>query len=365
MSSDGAIVAIGSPSNGAGQVRVYALTGGAWVQRGADIDGEASNDRSGFSVSLSEDGTYLAIGAPGNNSNRGHVRVFGFNSGTNSWDQVGGDIDGDAVGDQSGSAVSLSPDGTAVAVGAPGRSVNGFAAGQTRVYALDSGNWTLQGGDIDGEAANDNSGTSLSLVSSSGSLIIAIGAPGNSGNGAASGQVRVYALAGGTWTQQGADIDGEAASDASGSAVSLAADGSMVAIGAPGNGGNGPASGQVRIYALQSGSWEQQGGDIDGEVENDASGSSVSLSADGTKVAIGAPGNDGNGSESGQVRVFTFDAVNWQQFGADIDGSAAADGIGESVFLSSDGEIVAVGAPGNDGNGGESGHARIINIKGY
>jgi hypothetical protein len=33
-------------------------------QQGADIDGEAANDQSGWSVSLSSDGTTVAIGAP-------------------------------------------------------------------------------------------------------------------------------------------------------------------------------------------------------------------------------------------------------------------------------------------------------------
>ena len=50
-----------------------------WSQRGADIDGEAANDESGFSVSLSADGNTVAIGAlynDGNGSNSGHVRVY-------------------------------------------------------------------------------------------------------------------------------------------------------------------------------------------------------------------------------------------------------------------------------------------------
>ena len=36
------------------------------------------------------------------------------------------------------------------------------------------------------------------------------------------------------------------------------------------------------------------------------SGYSVSLSSDGTRVAIGAPANDGNGNNSGHVRVYRF-----------------------------------------------------------
>ena len=50
------------------------------AQIGSDIDGEAAGDKSGYSVSLSSDGTIVAIGAinnDGNGSNSGHVRVYG------------------------------------------------------------------------------------------------------------------------------------------------------------------------------------------------------------------------------------------------------------------------------------------------
>ena len=46
-----------------GHVRVYEYSGNAWTQLGADIDGEAASDYSGYSVSLSSDGTRVAIGA--------------------------------------------------------------------------------------------------------------------------------------------------------------------------------------------------------------------------------------------------------------------------------------------------------------
>ncbi|MDA9693359.1 hypothetical protein N9U43_01820, partial [Cytophagia bacterium] len=83
-------------------------------QMGSDIDGEAANDYSGKSLSLSSDGTILAIGArnnDGNGTSAGHVRVYEWNSGSSSWVQKGSDIDGEAAGDGSGRSVSLSSDG--------------------------------------------------------------------------------------------------------------------------------------------------------------------------------------------------------------------------------------------------------------
>ena len=43
-------------------MRVYQYSGGSWSQLGGDIDGEAAYDDSGHSVSLSRDGTAVAIG---------------------------------------------------------------------------------------------------------------------------------------------------------------------------------------------------------------------------------------------------------------------------------------------------------------
>ena len=138
---------------------------------------------------------------------------------------------------------------------------------------------------------------------------MAIGAGLNDGNSDRSGHVRIYENQSGTWVQIGQDIDGEATVDLSGSSVSLSSDGTIVAIGATGNDENGSNSGHVRVFENQSGTWVQIGQDINGETAGDGSGSSVSLSSAGTIVAIGAYGNDGNIDGSGQVRVYDLSAV--------------------------------------------------------
>jgi hypothetical protein len=329
-----------------------------WVQRGADIDGEAAGDVSGNSVSLSSDGTVVAIGAPGNDGNgtdSGHVRVYSFES--SSWVQRGADIDGEDAGDISGFSVSLSSDGNVVAIGALFNDGNGTFSGHVRVYAFESSSWVQRGADIDGEAVFDLSGGSVSL--SGDGNAIAIGASGNDENGSRSGHVRIYSFESSSWVQRGADIDGEANADQSGNRVSLSGDGNVVAIGAPFNNGNGTDSGHVRVYAFESSSWVQRGADIDGEAAGDVSGNSVSLSNAGNVVAIGAPGNDGNGTDSGHVRIYAFESSSWVQRGADIDGEAARDRSGGSVSLSSDGNVVAIGAPAKT----NSGHVRIYSFE--
>ena len=71
-----------------------------------------------------------------------------------------------------------------------------------------------------------------------------------------------------------------------------------------------------------SGQWTQLGEDIDGEAEGDYSVESVSLSADGTIIAIGADGNDWHGPDSGHVRIYQWNGTAWIQRGTDIDGEA-------------------------------------------
>jgi hypothetical protein len=174
------------------------------------------------------------------------------------------------------------------------------------------------------------------------------------------------------WTQLGNDIDGETSQDYSGQSVSLNSAGDIVAIGAIRNDGNGPDSGHVRVYRFpdlndNGATWQQLGNDIDGETSQDQSGQSVSLNSAGDIVAIGAVRNDGNGPNSGHVRVYRFPDLNdsgatWQQLGNDIDGETMGDQSGQSVSLNSTGNILAIGAN-NDGNGINSGHVRVFTIQ--
>ena len=339
-----------------------------WEQLGADVAGEFAGDYSGLSVSLSQDGTKIAIGAYGNDANgssSGHVRVLQFSEESGKWTQLGGDIDGEAAGDYSGSSVSLSQDGTTVAVGAILNDDNGRSSGHARIFQFSEENnvWIQVGGDINGEAASDYFGSSVSL-SQDGSRV-AIGAFGNDGNGSSTGHVRVFELNGSNdWAQLGGDIDGEGVSDGSGRSVSISADGTIVAIGATGNDDNGSNSGHVRIFELNEGSnsWVKLGNDIDGEAADDGSGGSVSLSQDGTRVAIGATGNDGKGSMSGHIRVFQLNRENnmWVQLGEDIEGESIQESSGWSVSLSANGKRVAIGATKNAENGNDSGQVRVL-----
>lgn len=362
MSADGLNVAIaaegppimGTASNGPGVVKVYKLISGVWTQQGADIVGDTINDFFGDAISLNADGSIVAIGNP---LGTGFVRVYKFISGV--WIKQGADIIGEAAYDRSGNSISISADGLIVAIGAKG---NSNAAGHVRVYKFISGAWTQQGSDIDGMLDSDQLGQSVSL--SADGLKVAIGARVNYGLS----YTQVYKFISGTWIQQGLTIYGELVSDWSGHSVDISDDGLTVAIGAPLNSGFEPAAGHVRVYKFISGNWTKLGSDIDGEEGGsnysageigDMSGVSVSLSADGLIVAIGAEGNDDGGDQAGHVRVYKFISGQWIKRGQDIDGEAEGDASGYSASLSADGLTVAIGASRNMDGGLLAGHVRV------
>ena len=223
--------------------------------------------------------------------------------------------------------------------------------------------WYQHGSDIEGDQDSE-SGHSLSL--SGDGTVVAVGAH----KAGYKGHVRIYNISSATLTKIGSDIEGEFNFDRNGHSVSLSNDGTVVAIGAHLNnaedyaydyyyqeGGYKGDYGHVRVYQLANDNWSQLGSDIDGESQGDNSGYSVSLSDEGTIVAVGAIQHEF--SDTGVVKVYNFINNSWSQLGLDIIGEAAGDRFGHSVSLSSDGTIVAVGAIGNNN---DTGHTRVFQL---
>jgi len=321
--------------------------GTAQVQIGNDIEGNAEDKRYGGAVSLSADGSVLAIGAATagtvNGFQTGEVRVYQNIDGT--WINVGLAISGESNGDLSGTDVSLSADGNILAVGATGTDP------YVKVYENIDNVWNQVGATIEGESDSDQTGRSVAL-SADGS-ILAVGASRANDNGLEAGQVRVYENVDGTWTQVGEGINGQAEGDRSGENISLSADGTVLAIGSAWHDGVGTDVGQVRVFRNTAGAWTQVGADINGDVTFDYLGSAVSLSSDGNILAAGAPVNG-----AGFVRIFQNIADTWTQIGTDIIGESDEDFSGTSVALSADGNIVSIGATTNSDNGNNSGQVR-------
>ena len=175
--------------------------------------------------------------------------------------------------------MSISDSGDRIALSFP--SAQGSALpGTTQVYDWNGSAWEQVGSDIAGEAIGDDSGVSLAL--SGDGDVLAIGADGNIGLGAAGGgnrggHVRVYELDGSAWTQRGEDLDGTPGADF-GWSVGLSADGTRLIAG-------GPSGGVVNFYVFEDGAWVEA--EIEFFTTSRA-GTSVAISADGTVGAVGS-----------------------------------------------------------------------------
>jgi hypothetical protein len=373
INGDGTIVAIGAPNNDgngthSGHVRVFGFNGLAWIQLGDDIDGESVNDNSGYSISLTPDGKFLAIGATDNNGpgpNTGHVRVFEYN-GIDTWNQVGSDIDGTDNNDQTGFSVAINTDGTIVVIGSPYVDDGGNNSGQVRVFQYNGTAWIQYGTSIDGDGVGDNNGYSVAINDVGD--IIAMGAPQNTNaSGTNSGQVRVFQYITSDWVQLGSDLDGQNDQDQNGYSVSLNSSGTIVASGAIRNdNANGSNAGCTKVleYDAIGTVWNQLGSDILGKKVGDESGTSISLSDSGYRIAVGAPNNSDVDTNTGHLRLFEYADSVWTEIKGDIDGQSASDQSGSSVSINSDGTVVAVGSPANDVTASEAGQVRVFQCVG-
>jgi hypothetical protein len=351
-------IAIGAPGNdqsgtNAGQAKVFSWNGSAWIQKGANLNGELAGDNFGFKVEMPDPNT-VAIGAPnndGNGSNAGHVRVFTWN-GTN-WIQKGIDIDGEASGDQSGWAIHM-PNANTIAIGAPGNDGAATDAGHVRIYVWNGTAWIQKGLDINGPAASDQFGFDVCM--SDANHFIA-GAPQNDANGAAAGQGKIYDWNGSSWVQRGNPIYGQASGDECGGSVSMPCT-DTIGIGSNGNDVIGINAGSVRIFAWDGTAWNEVGFTIYGESAGDQLGFSIDM-PNAYTIAAGAISNDGNGSNAGHTRVFQFIGYSWILVANDIDGENSNDNSGWSVTMPQSG-VVGIGAPQNAGGGFGAGHARVF-----
>jgi hypothetical protein len=366
LSADGNTLAVGAPyedseatgiggdqtndlSDSSGAVYIFARSNGAWAQQ-AYV--KASNSRSSFSfgsaLALSSDGNTLAVGAPGEDSNAkgvdgdqdnsfsldaGAVYVFSRSGGT--WTQQAyvkssnTELSASDVGDGFGIAVALSSDGNTLAVGAVGE--DSAATG------------------INGNQNNNNADDA--------------------------GAVYVFGRTDTVWSQQAyIKASNTAASSLFGYAITLTGDGDMLAVGAPGEASNATGiggnqsdtsafgAGAVYLFARIEGVWSQQAYvKASNTGAGDNFGVTLALATDGNTLAVGAPQEDGNsqgingneadnsGFDTGAVYLFKRTSGIWaQQAYMKASNAADSDQFGGNVALSADGDMLAVGALGED-----------------
>ena len=316
LSDDGNRVALGAPKsntvNGqkSGLVRVYEYNGTDWIQLGSDILGEVADDHLGDAVMLSGGGDFIVVGAPRSNQIAHHVgyaKVYEYN-GTD-WVLRGSKVSGSSStnSEQAGWSVTISDDGNRFALSAYRNDEIANDVGEVRAYEFNGTDWIPMGSFLNGEASDWQLGYGLSM--SADGYRMAASAPGaHTSVGNASGLIRIYDYIAGDWTLVGNEITGADPGDFAGRSLGLSDDGSRVIIGAEFHHGTGTSSGHARVFQLEDTTWVQVGNDILGEFEEDRAGMASAISGDGVVVAVGAPEHDGIADASGQVRVFQMDS---------------------------------------------------------
>jgi FG-GAP repeat len=294
----------------------------SWHQVGNTLTGEGSYDEFGISMAMSGNGSRVVVG-----SGQGYVSVFDEPTAAGSdWIQVGQDI---ANGDSGfGLSVAMSADGGSIVVGDPYWDIGAgivYVFDEPAHFGPDYPDWGQFGLAIFGKPGE---GFGWSAAISADGETVAAGAPrlANENGNDDSGIVRVFQRVwmDRSWEQIGNDILDDATGDYFddvtenyfgyfGWSVAMSADGSRVAAGGMGSDGNTYENrGHVLVFHQPTGngsSWIQIGTDILAQAEGDNFGKSVAMSANGSYVAVGAPFNDGNGVDSGLVRVFEYPGV--------------------------------------------------------
>ncbi|MDT0294506.1 T9SS type A sorting domain-containing protein [Mesonia ostreae] len=270
---------------------------------------------------------------------------------TNAQSQIGNIIDGIGNYEQFGPIVRISDDGSKIAVGSWASDVQGNNSGQVNIYDLNNGSWTQLGSSLNGSSANDNFGISLSL--SENGNIIAIGAPNYNGSSNDIGQVKIFALNNGQWSQMGNTLLGTENNHFFGASISLSNDGNILAIGAPGFGNDD--SGQIKVYSYSAGNWNILGSSINGDNNDNFFGQVVELSGDGNNVAITDFNYEQIASKLGKVKIYNLNNNSWLQKGSTIFNELGDNNLSNSISLNHIGQELVIGIPGNDENGTDSG----------
>lgn len=291
------------------------------------------NIQYGNSVSIA--GLYTAVGAPGDDSNRGSVYFVEKTS-----DNLVGNgraFESSLTTRAFGSAIYMShsenDDRYGILVGAP-ESIDASGAtvlGAAFYYERSAtGTWELMESlNPDFTPLANGGGYGAAVALATGTKTMVVGAPtyGGVGNNAGNGRVFVYQPnQSGSLVEIGTILTGASAGSLFGSAVDVSKGGNIIVVGAPG--APGAASGAVYIYSDAPTPWSLSLA-MPGPDSLSNFGTAVAiLDDDATLIAVGAPGYD---SGRGLVRVFERSSLGWDQISDDIVGSTAGDALGTSV----------------------------------
>lgn len=361
MSADGATCVVGIPGrySARGQVVVYKKRGYTWVYHSSlhALDGSAG-DRFGSTVSITADDSTIVVGSPSDNNNTGSAYLFVKKEDSYVFTQRLTAPDA-TEGDYFSSNVCISADGKYLALAAPRKNA---ATGMVYFYEINALGASLV---QKLEAVSGFSGALFGhMVSMSADASrIAIASPGDKDKGVNAGACHIYTRDANNFKLETKLLDNSgAAHDFMSYSISMSGDGASIMLGAYQDDDRGTNSGSVIYYTRVGTSWSQRTRLLANDAyASDLFGYSVSMSQDGNVVIVGAYGDNPQGTMSGSCYVFKRSGITWnlqaKVFPSDC---MQGDRFGSSCSISADGTYSAIGAPSSDSGAESTGSVYIF-----
>ena len=273
------------------QENAFRINISPWIKKGDDIINPSAQV-----MKMSSSGRRVIIGIPGFNFWQGRVKAFEWNG--EEWIQIGNDMIGEHTREHFGEMLAISADGNRIVIGAPHYN----NTGRIKVFDWNGTDWVQIGNAIVGEVNREGFGRYIAISPDGES--IAVGSPNR--NGYFVGNIKVFRWNGANWEQKGDDIASINRVEGLGKALALSSDGNRIVIGGP---DYNNFSGIARVFDWNGTSWEQVGGGIIGKFASSLMGTSVAISADGQRIALGMPGYKGG------FLVFDWNGMSWTSSG--------------------------------------------------
>jgi len=282
--------------------------------------------------------------------------------------ECGGLIAGDEHQEYHGWSVDNNADGSRVVIGAPYADPAGSSSGRVKVYECTGGAWVMMGSPIAGETSGDHFGKDVSISDDGTRISVSTSRANNY-----YGQVKVYEYKDGEWSMMGNEIQFHGQSSGFGETAQLSGDGNVVVVGLPYYTAVSYKTniGAVAVYKWDAAAsrWNQWGNTLYGQTSRAAEyfGKSVAISADGSRIAVGANGASpisGGGNSNGCITSFHMlnGGTAWVQYGQSVYGTNLFERLGTSVALDSTGENFITG--GTKDSNSNDGIAKIYKLDG-
>ena len=350
---DGSRWAVSSPDYGGGYIFVHDI---ASPYSPTKLSASQTTSTLGYSVAISKDGNYIAAGDTVYDSSKG--AVFIFNRAANgTWSQFDWIMASDAQNNDSfGESVDISDNGEYIAVGSPYEDVGGSNKGAVYVFKR-SGSYFSQQVKLQRPSgtggAGDQVGRCVSISGNGDKLVT--GGPFNDTGATNTGRIYYFTRSGSTWThRQSFQHPDASAYDNVGLALAISGDGNTLVVGVKEERKPSPdvaARGRAYVYTRSGTTWTHRKS-LNGydSTSYDYFGTTVAISDDGIRVAVGAPNGNQNTSWAGAVYLFEKYNTNWTLVGIHTPSLVATDAtananLSHSLAMSADGYKVIAGAP--------------------